>query len=279
MDAVLQALADQSRRTVLEILRDHPATAGELAEALPIARPGVSRHLRVLREAGLVDVRQEAQRRIYSLRPEALVEVDEWLEEYRALWQNRLDALHTEIARGKKAQKMRTIGTMRALDETRGAVRVEDVYDTDIEDLWEACTTPERLARWIAEVSGDLREGGTVQAVFTSTWSGPARIEVCDAPHHLLLTTEPGTDDESQIEAWLTAEGPGPGWWSRSAACRSTRCTSTEPAGRSTSRTSAVRSRATAPRTPDGWSEQTPAPAWHARWTELTPAYQDTAVG
>ncbi len=105
MDAVLQALADQSRRTVLEILRDHPATAGELADALPIARPGVSRHLRVLREAGLVDVRKEAQRRIYSLRPEALVEVDEWLEEYRALWKNRLDALHTEIARGRKTRK------------------------------------------------------------------------------------------------------------------------------------------------------------------------------
>lgn len=105
MDAVLQALADQSRRTVLAILRDHPATAGELADALPIARPGVSRHLRVLREAGLVEVRQEAQRRIYTLRPDALVEVDEWLAEYRVLWQNRLDALHTEIARGKKAQQ------------------------------------------------------------------------------------------------------------------------------------------------------------------------------
>lgn len=105
MDAVLRALADQSRRTVLEILRDHPATAGELASALPIARTGVSRHLRVLREAGLVVARQDAQRRIYSLRPEALVELDEWLEEYRALWQNRLDALHMEIARGKKEQK------------------------------------------------------------------------------------------------------------------------------------------------------------------------------
>jgi DNA-binding transcriptional ArsR family regulator len=105
MDAVLQALADQNRRTVLEILRDHPAAAGELADALPIARPGVSRHLRVLREAGLVDVRQEAQRRIYSLRPEALVEVDEWLEGYRALWEGRLSALHTEIARGKKARR------------------------------------------------------------------------------------------------------------------------------------------------------------------------------
>ena len=105
MDAVLQALADPSRRTVLEILRDHPATAGELADALPIARPGVSRHLRVLREAGLVDVRQEAQSRIYTLRPESLVEVDAWLENYRLLWQHRLDALHTEIARGKKEQR------------------------------------------------------------------------------------------------------------------------------------------------------------------------------
>lgn len=104
MDMVLQALADGSRRTVLEILRDRPATAGELAAVLPIARPGTSRHLRVLREAGLVDVRQEAQRRIYSLRPEPLAEVDAWLEDYRALWQRRLDALHTEIARGKRTR-------------------------------------------------------------------------------------------------------------------------------------------------------------------------------
>ncbi len=103
MDAVLQALADPSRRTVLTILRDHPATVGELAEALPIARPGVSRHLRVLREAGLVDVRQVAQRRIYSLRLDPLVAVDEWLADYRVLWQNRIDALHTEISRRKKA--------------------------------------------------------------------------------------------------------------------------------------------------------------------------------
>ena len=90
---------------MLEALRRSPATAGELADVLPIARPGVSRHLRVLREAGLVTVRQDAQRRIYTLRPDALREVDDWLENYRALWQHRLDALHTEIARGKKAQR------------------------------------------------------------------------------------------------------------------------------------------------------------------------------
>ena len=93
MDMVLQALADPSRRTVLEILRDHPATAGELADALPIARPGVSRHLRVLREAGLVEVRVDAQRRLYRLRPQPLADVDQWLAPYRELWGRSLDRL------------------------------------------------------------------------------------------------------------------------------------------------------------------------------------------
>lgn len=101
MDAVLHALSDESRRTILEMLRDRPATVNELAAALPIARPGVSRHLRVLREAGLVDVRQQAQWRTYSLRPEPLAELDQWLGGYRALWERRMGDLHAEIARGK----------------------------------------------------------------------------------------------------------------------------------------------------------------------------------
>ena len=102
---------------------------------------------------------------------------------------------------------MKTTGTMRALDDKVGAVRVEDVYVTDIHDLWEACTSVDRLALWIAEVSGDLRAGGVVHARFTSSWTGPGRIEVCERPHHLLLTMEPGTDDEATIEAWLHEEG------------------------------------------------------------------------
>lgn len=105
MDAVLQALSDPSRRTMLEVLRDHPATVGELAELLPIARPGVSRHLRVLREAGLVEVQQDAQWRIYRLRPEPMAELDVWLDDYRALWTQRLDALHTEVARGRRQRR------------------------------------------------------------------------------------------------------------------------------------------------------------------------------
>ena len=105
MDAVLQALSDPSRRTVLDALSQGPATASELAALLPIARPGTSRHLRVLRDAGLVEVHQKAQFRIYTLRPEPLAQLDAWLDHYRSLWARRMDALHTEIARGKRERR------------------------------------------------------------------------------------------------------------------------------------------------------------------------------
>jgi DNA-binding transcriptional ArsR family regulator len=104
VDDALRALADPGRRTMLEALREGPRTAGELAALLTVARPGASRHLRVLREAGLVDVRREAQQRIYTLRLEPLAEIDAWVAPYRALWQRPLDALHTEVARGKRAR-------------------------------------------------------------------------------------------------------------------------------------------------------------------------------
>ncbi len=93
---------------MLETLRRGSATVGELAEQLPIARPGVSRHLRVLREAGLVEVRHEAQWRVYSLRPEPLADVDAWLGHYRDLWEQRSDALQTEVARGKRDHRRTT---------------------------------------------------------------------------------------------------------------------------------------------------------------------------
>lgn len=105
MEAALRALADDSRRTMLEALVQGPATVSELAALLPIARPGVSRHLRVLREAGMVEVRREAQRRVYSLRPQPLTEVNDWLSRYLTMWDQRLDALHTEIARGKRERR------------------------------------------------------------------------------------------------------------------------------------------------------------------------------
>ena len=105
IDTLLHALSDGSRRTVLAALRQGPATVTELAALLPIARPGVSRHLRCMRDAGLVDVRSDAQYRIYALRPEPLAELDEWLDDYRTLWRQRLDALHTEVARGRRSRR------------------------------------------------------------------------------------------------------------------------------------------------------------------------------
>ncbi|MBO9522439.1 MAG: SRPBCC family protein [Nocardioidaceae bacterium] len=102
----------------------------------------------------------------------------------------------------------RPLGTLRRSGDERGVVRLEDVYDTGIEDLWSALTEPERLARWLVEVDGDdLRVGGEVQARFTSTWTGPARIDVCQAPHRLVVTLDPGDEDETELEAILTPEG------------------------------------------------------------------------
>lgn len=101
----------------------------------------------------------------------------------------------------------RIIGTMRRLDDQRGAVRVEDVYDTAIDDLWSAITQPARLARWMADVEGEPVLGGTFHAVFTSGWEGPGRVDVCEAPGRLLVTLSPGADDETVVEARLTAEG------------------------------------------------------------------------
>ena len=105
VDELLLAIGDPHRRTFLDALSRGPATVTELAELVPIARPGVSRHLRILREAGLVDVRADAQRRIYELRSEPLIELDDWLAPYRAVWQQRMQALHTEVDRGKKEER------------------------------------------------------------------------------------------------------------------------------------------------------------------------------
>jgi DNA-binding transcriptional ArsR family regulator len=93
MPGPYDALAEPTRRRILDLLRDRPRLVGELTEHLGISQPGTSKHLRVLREAGLVSVRQDAQRRWYELRPAPLAEIDAWLEPYRWMWDTRLDAL------------------------------------------------------------------------------------------------------------------------------------------------------------------------------------------
>ncbi len=98
---------------------------------------------------------------------------------------------------------MKILATLHRLDETRGAVRVEDVYATDVDDLWDACTRPDRLARWIASVSGDLERGGQFTARFTSGWEGSGRVDVCDRPHRLVVTT--WEDESAELESTLEA--------------------------------------------------------------------------
>jgi DNA-binding transcriptional ArsR family regulator len=100
----LVALADPTRRRIVELLADGERSAGELASHFPTSRPGVSRHLRVLREHGLVRARGDGQRRMYSLDPAPLAELDDWLQRYRSFWTNRLDALDTEIRRRRANQ-------------------------------------------------------------------------------------------------------------------------------------------------------------------------------
>jgi len=98
----LTALADPTRRRIVELLAEGERSAGQIAAEFSTSRPGVSRHLRVLREHGLVRARDDGQRRLYSLDPAPLAELDGWLARYRPFWSNRLDALDTEIRRRQR---------------------------------------------------------------------------------------------------------------------------------------------------------------------------------
>jgi DNA-binding transcriptional ArsR family regulator len=90
-------LAEPSRRRILDLLLERPRSVNELVDQLGLTQPGTSKHLKVLRDSGLVQVRQEAQRRWYELRPEPLLEIDSWLQPYRRLWADRLDALERHL--------------------------------------------------------------------------------------------------------------------------------------------------------------------------------------
>ena len=160
----------------------------------------------------------------------------------------------------------RIVGTLRHTENGKGAVRMEELYDTGIHDLWSALTEPSRLARWVADVEGDLRLGGRFHARFTSEWDGPGRVDVCRAPHHLAVVMAPGTAEETVIEATLTAEED------------KTRLVVEErgiPVGELALHGA-------------GWQAHVedltahvqgrPAADWQTRWTTLTPAYTDLAA-
>ena len=97
-----ELVAEPTRRRILDLLRERARPVGELVKLLGLSQPGVSKHLRLLREAELVRVRRDGQRRWYELDPEPLAEVDEWLEPYRELWQDRLDRLERHLEETRK---------------------------------------------------------------------------------------------------------------------------------------------------------------------------------
>lgn len=168
--------------------------------------------------------------------------------------------------RTEKEQTMeeRIVGTLRTVDG-KGVVHVEDVYTTEIDDLWSAVTDPKRLARWLVEVEGELHLGGTFDAHFTSGWEGSGRVEVCEPPYRLLLTMSAALEDDTVIEVMLSAEvggtrlvieerglptedlpGHGAGWQAHLEDL-ATYLSGSDPG------------------------------TWHARWTELMPLYNDLA--
>jgi DNA-binding transcriptional ArsR family regulator len=102
-------LGDPVRRRILELLADGELSSGDIvaviAREFGISQPAVSQHLRVLRENGFASVRNEGARRVYAVQPDALIEVDAWLAPFRSFWENRLEALATEVARGKRKRR------------------------------------------------------------------------------------------------------------------------------------------------------------------------------
>lgn len=158
------------------------------------------------------------------------------------------------------------LGSLHRTTDGRGAVRMEDLYDTDIDNLWSALTDPRRLASWIAEVQGALNIGGTIQVRFTSGWDGPGRIDVCQPPHRLTVTMTPGTPDETVIDAILTPEND------------KTRLVIEE-------RGIPLKE---LPYHGAGWQAHVedltahitgkPAASWKQRWTALTPTYQNLDI-
>jgi DNA-binding transcriptional ArsR family regulator len=98
MQTAFEALVEPNRRRILDLLREEERTVGELVAHLSLSQPAVSKHLRVLRDAGLVTARVDAQRRRYRVRPAPLAEVDAWLAPYRRFWDDKLEALERYLA-------------------------------------------------------------------------------------------------------------------------------------------------------------------------------------
>ncbi|GAB3974249.1 hypothetical protein GCM10029978_055370 [Actinoallomurus acanthiterrae] len=228
------------RRRILELLADGAQTSGAICAAVQeefgISQPAVSSHLRVLRESGFATVRAEGTRRLYAVETAPLQEVDMWLERFRRFGSQRLDALATEIARGKRERHARSdaspstdtakhqrkgremiditgqinathreIGTRSTPTGEARSVVLRRTYDAPIEDVWEACSEADRLERWFFPVSGTLRQGGTYQI------EGIARGDIlrCERPTLISVTWVYEDNPATEVTVRLSSGGDG----------------------------------------------------------------------
>jgi DNA-binding transcriptional ArsR family regulator len=111
--AAFDVLAEPSRRRILDLLRQGESAVGQVVTELGMSQPAVSKHLRVLRDAGVVEARVDAQRRLYRVRPEPLREIDDWLAPYRTLWDTSLDALGSHLDRTERGRQTAAAGDKR----------------------------------------------------------------------------------------------------------------------------------------------------------------------
>lgn len=213
---VLDTLGDPVRRRLVELFAAGERTAGDasavIEEEFGISQPAVARHLRVLREGGFLTRRAAGRSRIYALDPAVLDEVETVVGRYRALWNQRLDAL----------------GTVSRHDD-RFDLTFERVYATTVDDVWDACTNPDRLARWMETYRGDLRLGGRWEALDDG---GAVRcrgtVTECEPPSRFVTTWEYEGEAPSTVTVTVATHpegarlelrhqdlqdpGYGPGW-------------------------------------------------------------------
>ena len=218
-------LGDPVRRRILELLAEGELTSGAICAVIQgefgISQPAVSQHLRVLRDSGLATVRPSGTRRLYAVNSEPLREVDAWLDHFRRFWTPHLEALATELARGKRERRLakkdsgegiimidvthqinavqRRVGARTLAAGEARIVVVSQTYDAAVEDVWDACTSAERIPRWFLPVSGELKLGGRYQL----EGNAGGTIERCDPPESFFVTWEFG-GQVSWVEVRLT---------------------------------------------------------------------------
>ncbi len=218
-------LGDPVRRRILELLADGEQPAGTVTGVIQrefgISQPAVSQHLRVLRESGFATVRADGARRLYAVDAAPLREVDVWLDHFRQFWTQRLDALGTELARGRRERRTkpsheeggrhvidivdqinathREIGNHPVGDGEGRSLLLRRTYDAPIEDVWSACTNPDRISRWLAPIDGDLRLGGAYQLKDNASGT----ILRCEEPHLIKVTWALGEGMLTEVEVRL----------------------------------------------------------------------------